>query len=128
MKLLLDTHIWIWLLSDPRRLRRRTLLILKNQQHEIWISPVSTLEALTLNEKGRVRLPGTPAEWVAHATLGTKEAPYTHEVALACHQFPPDFDPSDRMLAATALVFDLTLITADHRLLQLTNIKILSNN
>lgn len=101
--------------------------ILKNQQHEIWISPVSTLEALTLNEKGKVRLPGTPAEWVANATLGTKEAPFTHEVAMACRQFPSDLDPSDRVLAATALIFDLTLVTADRRLLQLANIKTLAN-
>ena len=76
----------------------------------------------------KVGLPGTLAEWVASATLGTKEAPYTHEVALACRQFPCDLDPSDRVLAATALIFDLTLVTADHRLLQLTNIKTLSNN
>jgi PIN domain nuclease of toxin-antitoxin system len=127
LKLLLDTHVWIWSLGDPRRLGRRTLRILKNQQHEIWISPISTLEALTLNEKGRIHLPGTPAEWVANATLGTKEAPYTHEVALACRQFPSDLDPSDRVLAATALIFDLTLVTADHRLLQLANIKTLAN-
>jgi PIN domain nuclease of toxin-antitoxin system len=127
LKLLLDTHVWIWLLGDTKRLGGKTLRILKSQQHEIWISPISTVEALTLHHKGRVRLPGDLTEWVANATAGTKEAPFTHDVALACRQIPFDLDPTDRILSATALVFDLTLVTADERLLGLGNIKTLAN-
>lgn len=127
LKLLLDTHIWICLLGDPDRLGGKTLRILKNQQHEAWISPVSTVEALTLHHKGKIRLPGDLTEWVANATAGTKEAPLTHEVALASRQFSFDLDPFDRLLAATAFVFDLTLVTADERLLELENVKTIAN-
>jgi len=66
-------------------------------------------------------------EWVAHASAGTKEAPFTNEVALSTRQFPFDWDPADRILAATALFFDLTLVTADERLLGLRNIKTWAN-
>lgn len=127
MKLLLDTHIWIWLLTDPKRLGGRTLRFLKNQQHEVWISPISTVEALSLHQKGKVSLPGDLNEWLVKATAGTTQAPLTHDVALACREFPFDLDPTDRILAATASVFDLTLVTADQRLLELKNIKTLAN-
>lgn len=127
MKLLLDTHIWLWLTIDPRRLGRRTAQILDDKQNELWLSPISTWEALTLHQKGKVHLHGDLSEWVANAVSATKLAPFTHEVALAGRQFPYNQDPADRFLCATALVLDLTLVTADERLLGLGNIKTLAN-
>ena len=127
MKLLLDTHIWIWLTENPRRVGQSTYRTLQNQQHEIWISPISIVEALTLAHKGKVTLHGDPMEWVAHASAGTKQAPFTSEVALSTRQFPFDWDPADRILAATALALDLTLVTADERLLSLASIRTLAN-
>lgn len=127
LKLLLDTHIWLWLTIDPRRLGRRTAQILDDKQNELWLSPISTWEALTLHQKGKVHLHGDLSEWVANAVSATKLAPFTHEVALAGRQFPYNQDPADRFLCATALVLDLTLVTADERLLGLGNIKTLAN-
>ena len=127
MKLLLDTHIWLWLTIDPKRLGRRTAQILDDKQNELWLSPISTWEALTLHQKGKVHLHGDLNEWVANAVSATRLAPFTHEVALAGRQFPYNQDPADRLLCATALVFDLTLVTADEKLLSLANIKTLAN-
>jgi PIN domain nuclease of toxin-antitoxin system len=59
LRLLLDTHIWLWSLSDPRRIGRRVLFQLKDQDNEHWLSPVSTYEALTLHYKADSRLTGT---------------------------------------------------------------------
>src|SRR6266436_1457351 len=70
LRLLLDTHIWLWLLSDPRKLGRRTLQELKNENNELWVSPISTWEVLTLNFKGRIRLVGDLREWLSRATAG----------------------------------------------------------
>jgi PIN domain nuclease of toxin-antitoxin system len=67
------------------------------------------------------------AEWIAKATAGTQEAPFTHEIALAARQLPLHQDPADRIIAATALILDLTLVTADRRLLELTGLKALAN-
>lgn len=127
MKLLLDTHIWLWALQEPKRLGQQALQEVKNNTNELWLSPISTWEALTLHIKGRIHLKGDLAEWLARATAGTHEAPLTHEIALAARQLPLHEDPADRFLAATAQVLDLTLLTADQRLLGLGNIKTLAN-
>jgi len=127
LKLLLDTHIWLWLFREPKRLGRRTLQILKDQKNELWLSPISTWEILTLHHKGRIKFHVDVAEWIAKATAGTQEAPFTHEIALAARHLPLHQDPADRILAATAQVLDLTLVTADEKLLGLETIRILAN-
>jgi PIN domain nuclease of toxin-antitoxin system len=127
LRLLLDTHIWLWLFREPKRVGRRTLQILKDPKNELWLSPISTWEILTLHHKGKIKLHMDIAEWIAKATAGTQEAPFTHEIALAGRELPLQQDPADRIIAATALVLDLTLVTADERLLELTNIKTLAN-
>ena len=128
MKLLLDTHIWLWSLLEPSRLRSHVRHELGNPQNELWLSPVSTWEALLLNAKGKFRLPGDVRGWMAQATGKLREAPLTHEIAIASHQLPlPHLDPADRFLVATAQVLNLTLVTADARLLGLGEIKTLAN-
>ena len=128
MKLLLDTHIWLWSLRQPERLSERLVTVLTDPENELWLSPVSAWEALILHAKRRIEIPGDLAEWLRYATENLREAPLTHEIALAAHQLPwPHPDPADRFLAATAQVLDLTLVTADVRLLGLGDIKTLAN-
>jgi PIN domain nuclease of toxin-antitoxin system len=127
LRLLLDTHIWLWTLSDPKRLGRRVLQQLKNEANELWLSPISTYEALTLHYKGRFEIDENLTEWLARATAGTREAPLTHEIALVARQLPLHQDPADRILAATAEVLDLTLVTADERLLGLGTIRTMAS-
>jgi PIN domain nuclease of toxin-antitoxin system len=128
LKLLLDTHIWLWALENNKRLGRHVAQELQNPENQIWVSPISTWEILTLNAKGRIRLPADVATWVAQATARFLEAPLTHEIALAARQLPWNHkDPSDRFLAATAQLLRLTLVTADANLLGLGNISTLAN-
>ena len=125
---LLDTHIWLWSLQDPTRLGKRVLHELKSPENEVWLSPISTWEALTLNAKKRIQLPADLAQWVAQATAPLQEAPLTHEIALAARLLAlPHNDPADRFLAATARVLRLTLVTADANLLGLGEISTLAN-
>ena len=128
MKLLLDTHIWIWSLAEPKQLSTRVQRELKDQNNELWLSPVSTWEALLLHSKGRIQLRGDARDWIARATMHMREAPLTHEIVVAAQELPlPHQDPTDRFLAATAEVLGLTLVTADHRLLGLGTIASLAN-
>lgn len=128
MKLLLDTHIWIWSLAESKRLSRRVQHELKNQDNELWLSPVSTWEVLLLQAKGRIQLHGDARDWVTRATAYMREAPLTHEIVAAAQELPLSHpDPADRFLAATAAVLGLTLVTADHRLLGLGTIATLAN-
>jgi len=93
----------------------------------LWLSPISTWEALTLNSKGRIDLPADLEGWVIRATAHFREAPLTHEIAVAAQKLPLHQDPADRFLAATAQVLKLTLVTADQRLLGLGEIATLAN-
>ena len=128
MKLLLDTHIWLWSLREPTRLGMRTLQELRSPENELWVSPISTWEALMLHEKGRIHLAGNVDDWVVGATAPFREAPFTHEIAAVSRQLPlPQRDPADRFLAATAKVLGLTLLTADASLLGLGEIATLGN-
>jgi len=129
MKLLLDTHIWLWSLAEPKRLSRRVQHELRDDNNELWLSPVSTWEALLLHVKGRIRLHGSLREWLANATAHLREAPLTHEIVLAAHELPlPHQDPVDRFLTATAGTLGLTLVTADERLLGLNKVATLANH
>lgn len=128
MKLLLDTHIWLWSLAQPKRLSPRVRRELADTSNELWLSPVSTWEALLLHARGRIRLHGGARGWVETATAHFFEAPLTHEIVLAAHELPfAHQDPADRFLAATAGVLGLTLVTADDRLLGLGSIATLAN-
>jgi PIN domain nuclease of toxin-antitoxin system len=127
LRILLDTHIWLWAYLEPRRLGSRLLGELRNPANELWLSPISTWEALTLHSKGRIQLAADIDQWLQNATAVTREAPLTHEIALAASRLPLHQDPADRMLAATAQVLDLILATADRRLLGLAEVRTLSN-
>ena len=128
MKLLLDTHIWLWSLIEPERLGKHIREELQNPENEFWLSPISTWEALTLHDKGRVFLASDVNEWIARNTAPFLEAPLTHEIAIVARQLRLiQRDPADRFLAATAQVLDLTLVTADASLLGLGEIATLAN-
>lgn len=127
MNLLLDTHIWIWSKGNPARLSKRVERELSNSSNEIWLSPVSVWEALTLMQKGKIRMEN-PFEWVDRAAEQMHEAPLTREIVSVGLAMPlPQADPADRFLAATAKVLKLTLVTADQKLLGLGEIATLAN-
>ena len=130
MRLLLDTHIWIWSVAEKSRLRPRVLKALENSANELWLSPISVWEFLILVEKGRL-VPKVDAKgWVEKALSAGpfQEASLTTEVVLATREIRlPHRDPADAFLAATAKVFDPTLVTADAHLIATKGISILSN-
>jgi PIN domain nuclease of toxin-antitoxin system len=130
MKLLLDTHIWLWSLGEPQRLSRRVAKELDDRQNELWLSPISIWEAFLLFRKKRIRISTDFTTWLAAglSTLPVIEAPLTFEVARTLPALSvPHEDPADLFLAATAKAFDLTLITADRNLLKTEGISVLAN-
>ena len=130
MKLLLDTHIWLWSALDPQRLSRRVEKALADSANELWLSPISVGELIVLLRKGRLMLPADLSGWVAQTMVDLEliEAPLTVEVALAMSSITfPHGDPADHFLAATAKVLGLTLVTADEHLAHLSGIQVLAN-
>jgi PIN domain nuclease of toxin-antitoxin system len=130
MKLLLDTHIWLWSVLEPKRLSRRIAKILTATESEIWISPVSTWEILILSGKGRLGLEPNAHQWIGAAMTRTsfREAPLTQEVVMGMRTLElPHRDPADWFLAATAKSFGLTLVTADANLIHGHGYSVLAN-
>jgi PIN domain nuclease of toxin-antitoxin system len=127
LNLLLDTHIWLWSLREPHLLGKRVQAELLDRGNQLWLSPVSVWEALVLRRKGKIILHQNLDKWLSEATVGFREAPLTHEIALAAESLMLHDDPADRFLAGTAKVLGLTLVTADQKLLGLGDVATLAN-
>jgi PIN domain nuclease of toxin-antitoxin system len=130
MKLLLDTHIWIWMVLEPARLSRRVARALDDAENQLWLSPISVWELLMLTQKGRVQLNEDAVAWARRTLeqLQLHEAPLTTEVALETSRLNlAHSDPSDRLIAASAKVFEMTLVTADEKLIATSGIQVLAN-
>jgi len=130
VKLLLDTHIWIWSLVEPARLHQRVAQALRSADSEIWLSPISLWELGVLVERQRIEISGDLESWIDAAMRAApmKEAPLTNDIVRALLGLEtPHRDPADRFLAATAATLDLQLVTADERLLQGKGFQVLSN-
>lgn len=84
MKLLLDTHIWVWSVSEPARVKGKALAALVSAENERWLSPISVWEAMHLLEKGRISFVRDARRLVREALrlAHALEAPLTHEIAM----------------------------------------------
>jgi PIN domain nuclease of toxin-antitoxin system len=130
LKLLLDTHIWLWSLLEPEKLSRPVARALRSEKNELWLSPISAWEALILADRGRIVLEPSPDEWLSEAfqRVPMREAPITHAIARESRRITlAHNDPADRFLAATARLLDLTLVTADESLLGSREFAVLPN-
>ncbi|MBW2429597.1 MAG: type II toxin-antitoxin system VapC family toxin [Deltaproteobacteria bacterium] len=129
LKLLLDTHIILWSVAEPEKLLPEIVEELENESNELWYSPISVWEIHLLAEKGHI-LVGSDIEKSIRdifQKLPFTAAPINLEVALGSRQVNlPHQDPADRFLAATAVVYDLTLVTADARIIAAEGIPVLS--
>lgn len=130
MKLLLDTHIWLWIHLEAWKLTSEIHQSLASTHNELWLSPVSVWELTILLEKKRISLSEEMDRWVEKSKkeLSLREAPFTWEVAnelrytLLTHR-----DPGDRFLVATAKTYSLTLVTADALLFGAPGLAVLPN-
>ncbi|HEY7838179.1 MAG TPA: type II toxin-antitoxin system VapC family toxin [Terriglobales bacterium] len=119
MRLLLDTHVWLWAELEPTRIPTPLQDALSDPNNELWLSPVSSWELLLLVERGRVALAHEVSVWVEECLAGGRyrQALLNFAVTMAASQVHlPHRDPSDRLLAATARHYDLLLLTSDARL------------
>src|SRR5512139_499097 len=123
-RLLLDTHIWIWLIDG--RADRGTTSVWRaldetGAAQGLRVSVISAWEAALLDAKGRVQLTPDCDAWVARAlgAPGLHPEPLTPSIAVASTRLPnfSHRDPVDRILIATARLTGATLVTRDRRIL-----------
>ncbi len=116
MRLLLDTHVWLWMLAAPERLSPAARRIVVSTDNELFLSAASAWEIAIKHALGKLTLPGKPADLVPDwmARTGVTPLPVLHRHALHLASLPPHHrDPFDRMLVAQAQVEGLGVLTAD---------------
>jgi PIN domain nuclease of toxin-antitoxin system len=116
VKLLLDTHIWLWYALGNPKLSDNLRSIIAADTTELWLSPISVWEVVLLAEKGRISLQSDANTWIDQSLklLGIYEAPLNHQIALLSRQVDlPHQDPADRFIVATAVYYKLQLATVD---------------
>ena len=120
---LLDTHVWVWLLNGSERLGARAKAAIRRSQAEeaVLLSAISPWEVAMLASKGRLALDRDVGEWIQAAVSlpGIRLEPLIPEIAVASTRLPGALhsDPADRIIAATARHLGATLITEDESLL-----------
>lgn len=115
MRLLLDTHVWLWLQFAPERLGG-ALLLAEDPANELLLSAASSWEIAIKWALGRLTLPEPPAAYVRDrvVTTGVIPVPVHHSHALAVASLPPHHrDPFDRLLVVQAIAEGASLMTAD---------------
>jgi PIN domain nuclease of toxin-antitoxin system len=116
MKILLDTHVFLWYIAADAKLPATFRTAIQDPANDVFLSVVSVWEAVIKHQLGKLPLPAPPADFlpqqrVAHgiASLPIDEGAMLHLAALP----PVHRDPFDRLLVAQALQHALTLATVD---------------
>ncbi|MGQ0617885.1 MAG: type II toxin-antitoxin system VapC family toxin [Acidimicrobiia bacterium] len=115
MRYLLDTHVFLWLNTDPGRLGAH-LERLASPTAELLVSAASSWEIAIKYGVGRLQLPEPPARYVPSRlrAIGARPLPVDHGHALAVTALPAVHrDPFDRMLVVQAMAEQAVLVTAD---------------
>jgi len=118
--ILLDTHVLIWLASDPSKLSKKAADAIRSsiKQGGIAISAITLWELAWLATHGRLSFGGTVEDFVEKISSRTAIRPITMKVAVLANQLPTNYsgDPCDRLIGATALSEGLPLITKDRNI------------
>jgi PIN domain nuclease of toxin-antitoxin system len=115
MRLLLDTHIFLWYITGDRRIASGIRATIENAE-SVYVSVATLWEAITKYRLGKLALPEAPHPWLAaqreqhgFETLVIDEATVAHLSTLDAHHR----DPFDRILVCQALEHDLQIVTVD---------------
>ncbi len=116
MRLLLDTHIFLWYITADPSLPPAFRAAIQDPANEVYLSVASVWEAVIKYSLGKLPLPASPEQYLPGqrelhqiASLPIEEGALGHLAKLP----PLHRDPFDRILVAQALQHDLTLVTAD---------------
>jgi PIN domain nuclease of toxin-antitoxin system len=116
LRLLLDTHVWLWAIAEPHRLSASARNALLDETNELHLSAASAWEIAIKWRLGRLTLPEPPESFVPGRLVrdGIRSLPVEQHHALGVASLPAHHaDPFDRLLVAQALAEGLTVVTAD---------------
>jgi PIN domain nuclease of toxin-antitoxin system len=118
VKVLLDTHVWLWMLAFPERLGSRAIDLVRSDSDELILSAVSSWEIAVKWALGKLDLPQPPEIYVPDRMQaeGIGSLAVDHGHALHVASLPQHHgDPFDRLLIAQSQVERIPIVTADRR-------------
>ena len=118
--ILLDTHVLVWMSLDPSRLSKAAIATVQDARRRgtLYISDITLWEIALLARRGRIQITGTIDAFIYQISLPISVKRITPAIAGTAVQFPDEYpkDPADRLIGATSIVEQLTLVTADEQL------------
>ena len=120
MRILLDTHVWLWMMAEPGRLSQPARESLSNRSNDLFLSAASAWEITIKHQIGKLPLPCPPWQFVPERLErdGITPLPIEPRHALGTGLLPPlHRDPFDRLLIAQAAAEELTLFSVDEKVL-----------
>lgn len=129
--ILLDTHIWIWWVSQQPQLTPPLHQIIQLQQgNGLGVSIISCWEVAKLVENRKLHLSLPVADWLQQALAypGIQLLPLTLSIIVDSTQLPGNFhrDPADQLIVATALIHNVSLLTVDTKILSYPHVQTVS--
>ena len=125
--IVLDTHVWVWRVSNSAKLSKRMRAKLEKARG-LGVPAIACWEVAMLEAKRRLALAQPARVWIelALASPGISLLPLDPEIAWLSMNLPGDFhgDPADRMIVATALHLGLPLATVDKQIIQWGQVKV----
>jgi len=119
MRLLVDTHCWLWLQTDPERFSEGVRLRLEDPDTDLLLSAASAWEIAIKFALGKLPLPAPPSEYVPSRMQisATSPLPVVHAHALRVAALPLYHrDPFDRLIIAQSQLESVPVLTADAKL------------
>jgi PIN domain nuclease of toxin-antitoxin system len=119
MKFLLDTHTFLWWISDDGQLSDGAKKVIQNPENELFLSAASAWEIAIKTNLGRLTLPASPSVFIPEQlslnAVMSLQIEISHALQIA--SLPAHHrDPFDRMLVAQAQLEEMPLITADSQI------------
>jgi len=118
--ILLDTHVLIWMASEPKRLSKKARDAIRDarQKTGVAVAAITLWELARLAENGRIQVVGSVESFVRETATRVIVKPMTPEIVALAVRLPAGFpkDPADRLIAGTAIVEGVPLVTEDERI------------
>ena len=117
MKILIDTHIFLWMLSCPEKINDKRRYELESPANEVFLSAMSIAELMIKSSIGKINIEFDPIEMMKKMQIDVLDFAGIHAMALGELPFYHK-DPFDRMIIAQALVNKFVLMSDDSKFLK----------